>query len=187
MIAFRIGAPLLAGGLLLASPVWAADSWTTVPSDSALTFQGTQMGADFTGQFQSFSADIAFSPDDLAGSKVDVTIDMMSAATGSADRDTQIPQGPWFAAEDHPTARFVTTAIAPGADGGYLAQADLTIRDVTKPVEIPFTVAIDGAKAVADGSLTIDRVDYHVGLGEWESGDAVGREVTITFHVEATN
>ncbi|MCF8479127.1 MAG: YceI family protein [Rhodospirillum sp.] len=186
MIPYGIGAPLLAGALLFAPPVWGAESWTMVPGDSTLTFQGTQMGASFTGHFQSFSADIAFSPEDLAGSTVDVTIDMLSTATGSADRDTQIPQRPWFAVDDHPTARFVTTAIAPGPDGGYLAQARLTIRDVTKPVEIPFTVVIDGSKAVAEGSMTIDRVDYHVGLGEWENGSAVGRDVTITFHVEAT-
>jgi polyisoprenoid-binding protein YceI len=144
------------------------------------------MGAPFTGHFQGFTADVVFSPDDLAGSTVDVTIDMLSAATGSADRDTEIPKAQWFAAGDHPTARFVTTAIAPGVDGGYLAQADLTIRDVTKSVDIPFTVTIDGPKAVAEGSLTIDRVDYGVGTGEWASGSAVGREVVITFHVEAT-
>ncbi|ABC24477.1 YceI family protein [Rhodospirillum rubrum] len=171
----------------LPKPGFAADPWTADAAASRLTFQGTQMGAAFDGRFQAFTPQITFSPDDLAGSAVAVTIDMASAVTGSPDRDGEIGKPAWFDVAAHPTAGFVTTAITPAAEGkGYVGKADLTIRGITKAVEVPFTVTIDGAKAVAEGQVTVDRTDFSVGTGEWAGDGAVGRKVTIAFHIEAT-
>lgn len=184
---FPLAAPLAAlalGAGLTAMPAWAADSWTVVPDASDILFTGSQMGASFEGQFRTFTADIAFSPDDLAGSRIAVTIDMASAHTGSADRDNELGKEDWFAVDRYPEATFVAGTVT--ADGtGYLADGTLTLRGESHPLTLPFTVEIDGSRAVADGAVTIDRTLWGVGQGEWASGEGVGKEVEIRVHVEA--
>jgi polyisoprenoid-binding protein YceI len=73
-------------------------------------------------------------------------------------------------------------------DDQYVAVGTLTIRDVSKQVEIPFTLAQGkGPKGEprlgVEGALTLSRYDYHV---SWDStGALVGKDVKIELNVEA--
>ena len=74
------------------------------------------------------------------------------------------------------------------AGGKYIATGNLTIRDVTKVVEIPFTVAqgkgMKGEPRLgAEGSLAINRFDYHASYDP--TGLGVGKDVKIDVSVEA--
>ncbi len=172
--------------LAITAPAFAADPWQVKPDDSDIEFSGTQLGADFDGEFEKFTAEISFSPDDLAGSKVSVLIDIASANTENADRDSQIVSPDWFDAAQWPTAKFETKSITETAPGQYEAVADLTIRDVTKEVILPFTVEIEGNEAEAEGTLSIKRTDFGVGQGQWSDTSQVGDDVTIHIDIDAT-
>lgn len=167
-------------------PAQAADQWNVVGDKSAVEFTGTQLGAEFTGEFEAFTADITFSPDDLAGSSVEVLIDIASANTQSADRDSQIVAPDWFDAAQWPTAKFVTKSFAETSAGKYEAVADLTIRDVTREVVLPFDLVITDGTAEAVGSVTIKRTDFGVGQGQWTDTSQVGDDVTIRVTINAT-
>lgn len=164
----------------------AADQWDVVADESAVAFTGTQLGAEFTGVFEAFTADIVFSPDDLAGSSVEVLIDIASANTQNADRDSQIVAPDWFDAAQWPTAKFVTKSFTEISSGKYEAVADLTIRDVTREVVLPFDLVITDGAAEAVGSVTIKRTDFGVGQGQWTDTSQVGDDVTITVTINAT-
>jgi polyisoprenoid-binding protein YceI len=177
---------MVAGLMTTGVPAHAADQWSVVADDSAVAFTGTQLGADFTGTFEDFTATIAFSPDDLANSSVTVLIDIASANTENADRDSQIVSPDWFDAAQWPTAKFETKSFIAVADDKYEAVADLTIRDVTREVVLPFDLTIDGNTAKAVGSVTIKRTDFGVGQGQWADTSQVGDDVTITVTINAT-
>ncbi len=164
----------------------AADAWSVDADASTLAFVATQGGQEFTGQFESWQADIAFSPDDLAGSQVTVTIDMSTADAGANDRNSQLPTGDWFDVDNHPTATFVTTGFAHVDGDDYQATADLTIKGVTLPVTLPFSLTIEGNTATVSGALTLLRTDYSVGEGQWSSGDTVGLDVRVEVDLTAT-
>lgn len=164
----------------------AADQWDVVADESAVAFTGTQLGAEFTGVFEAFTADIVFSPDDLAGSSVEVLIDIASANTQNADRDSQIVAPDWFDAAQWPTAKFVTKSFTEISSGKYEAVADLTIRDVTREVVLPFDLVITDGAAEAVGSVTIKRTEFGVGQGQWTDTSQVGDDVTITVTINAT-
>ncbi|WP_022730446.1 YceI family protein [Thalassospira lucentensis] len=189
-ITSRIASSLIAASLVLgssfASPVMAADAWTVTQDDSEIGFVGTQLGADFEGRFDAFNADIAFSPDDLSGSSVKVVIDIASVDTQNGDRDSQIVSPDWFDAAQWPTAKFETKSFSEVSPGTYQAVADLTIRDVTREVTLPFELAIDGDQAAAIGSVTIKRTDFGVGQGQWTDTSQVGDDVTIVITINAT-
>ena len=135
--------------------------------------------------FHRWSAQIAFDPKNLAGSKAVVSVDVASAATGDADRDQAMPTADWFSAKTQPKATFTTTAFKDLGGGKYQASGDLTIRGVKKPVLLPFTLAISGDTARMNGSVVLNRTAFGIGQGQWKTGDVVATEVTVSVALTA--
>jgi len=172
--------------LSFSQPVWAAQEWVVDPAQSKLGFIVQQGDEKFTGGFKKFVADIRFSPDDLAQSKITTTVDMTSAFAGSAERDAALPESNWFDTARFPQALFVSKAIKAVGGDHYLAEATLTIRGVSKDVQLPFTLKTEAGKTHAVGSVTIQRNDYQVGLGEFSSDGWIKFPVTVTLDLWAT-
>jgi polyisoprenoid-binding protein YceI len=172
---------LLSPGNLPAATAWQAD-----PAASRLLFTATQAGADFEGRFARFAPKIQFDPADLAGSRFDVEIDTRSADTQDQDRDTALASDDFFATGRWPSAHFVATSFAARGAGKYEARGQLTIRDVTREVLLPFSFspAADGHHARLTGGTTIHRLDFGVGQGEWTDTKWVGNDVRIRFELE---
>lgn len=163
-----------------------AKGWVVDKAKSRLEFAATQTGREFSGRFETFDASIAFDPADLSASTIEVVVDMNSARTGDRQRDAALPTSDWFAAKAFPKAVFRATEIVSTGEGAYEARGALTIRDATRNLVLPFTVAIDGARAAADGEASLVRTDFGVGQGEFRTDEWVGFDVTVTFHIEAT-
>lgn len=170
--------------LLIAAQAMAAD-WTVRGADSKLGFFATQAGAEFEGAFTSFASDIRFDVSDLAGSQVKITIDIASVDTQSVDRDSNITTQDWFHVREYPKATFQTKSITKGDGDRYLAVADLTMRGVTKEVELPFTLKIEGGNAHAQGEVTVSRTAFGIGQGQWAANTVVGDDVRIFFDLKA--
>jgi len=162
-------------------------NWTMDKSKSVLSFSAEQGGESFTGTFEVFDAQIKFSPDDLKGSKVIVDITLGSADAGDVERTEALPSKEWFYVDKFPKAKFETTGFAHKGGDRYEAQAGLTIRGITKSVTLPFTLKIEDERAVMQGSLTLNRRDYKIGNGMWESEDWAGHNVNVSIALEATS
>lgn len=166
--------------------------WRIIPAESHLEFEGTQMGAPFKGSFGSFDGKIDFDPANLPASKADITIQMDSVDATSTDRNKYLRMADWFNVAKFPEARFVTTAIEKGLDTNqYVAKGNLTIRDVTLPVILPFTLMImttDSGEKIArmTGETAINRLDFGVGQGQWSDVKSVGNQVKLRVKLEAT-
>lgn len=175
--------------LLLGSVAGAAETWT-VQDGSAITFTAYQQGAPVEGSFRDFTAEIVFAPDDLAASRVAVEIDTASITTGHKDRDATLRSSAFFDVETWPSATFVSDQLVDQGDDRYEAHGRLTIRDITKDVALPFELTIaeqgDGKVANATGELTISRLDFGVGQGEWASTRTVGEDVVIRIEIAAS-
>jgi len=170
-----------------AAPQAQAATWTMNPEASTLSFAGTQTGTEFRGQFRSFAAEIAFDPEDLSTASISATIDIVSFASGSPDRDSDALNMSWFYAANFPQATFSATDVVAGEDGGYVARGTLEIKGISREVDLPFTLTINGDTAVADGALTLNRLDYAVGnMDEDVEEELVGHTVTVLVHIEAT-
>lgn len=180
--------------LLAAAPgAAAAPEWAVNHGESRLGFVTSQSGAPVTGRFESFTAAIRFSRDALADSRVEIVIDMASVTTGSDDRDKTIRSASLFHVEKYPRARFVADRFERTGEESYIARGELTIRDTTRPVELPFELAVrphpekNGVLvARTRGEITIKRLDYGVGQGQWRDTSMVPNEVTIRFDLRAT-
>ena len=122
---------------------------------------------------------------EAAGLKPRFLVCGQRAATGDADRDQALPTDDWFAAGKHPRATFVTRAFKDLGGGRYQAMGDLTIRGVSRPVVLPFTLVIAGDTARMNGQLALNRAAFGVGQGKWATGDMVDTQVAVTIALTA--
>lgn len=96
---------------------------------------------------------------------------------------------PWLDAENHPTITFRSSAIEP-TDGGFLIKGDLTMKSVTREIEIPADfhgVVSDpwGLRAGFTSQFTIDRRDFGITWNRvFDWGVMAGDELTFTLDVE---
>ncbi|MBI1238962.1 MAG: polyisoprenoid-binding protein [Alphaproteobacteria bacterium] len=181
----RLIAVALLAALAAASPA-AAKDWTVDPAQSQLGFTARFGGEPFSGTFKSWTATIVFDPADLAASSILVTVDMTSADTGDATRDDNLVASDWFAASQFPTAIFQSQSISETAPGQYEAAGTLTIRDVSRPLTLPFRLTLSDGTATAGGSVVILRNEFGVGQGQWSVATPIPHEVTVTFAITAS-
>jgi cytochrome b561/polyisoprenoid-binding protein YceI len=184
-------APRLAPALVPAAkpaaapPKAAAPVAWTIASGSTLGFSTAWSGQAIEGQFKRWDGDILFSPDALAKSKLTIRVDLASATTGDDQRDATLPTPDWFDATAHPTAVFTANRFKAAGSDRYLADGALTLRGVSRPVTVAFTLKISDDDAVAQGSAAVDRTAFGVGQGEWASTDQIPAEVKLRFWLTA--
>ena len=178
---FVVGAAMLAGMSASAE----AATWTIDTARSHLGFTGSENGSAFSGRFGKFSGAIVFDTAAPAAGHADVTIETGSATTGDQQKDGALPDSDWFATGKYPQAHFVATTFKATGGGAYEAVGTLTIRGVTKPVTLPFTLAITGDTAKANGTVQLIRTDYGVGQGAWSTAQYVALQVSVSFDIIA--
>ena len=185
-------ARLMAAGLALAAVLAATGAaaqttpkWVVDPARSQLTFDSVAEGMAFTGSFKDWDADIHFDPKDLGQSKVVVTVSTGSALTGDDSRDQTARSAEWFATAMFPKATFASQGFKDLGGGRFEADGTLTIRGVSQPLVLPFTLAITGDDAVMTGQTTVDRSLFGVGQGDYGGADVVPLEVTLKVQLAA--
>jgi cytochrome b561 len=169
-----------AGAALIGAPAFAQD-WILDTGASSVAFETRAFNSPVTGTFQSFSADITLDPDDLSGARIDASVGTGSGRIANSDYLSAMTGAQGLAPGAHPEARFVSEDIR-AVEDGYEAHGTLTIKGVDSEAVLPFTLTIDGERAIADAELSLDRTAFGVGGSGW--GD-VGALVTLTLHMEA--
>jgi polyisoprenoid-binding protein YceI len=145
------------------------------------------------GSFNEFEGTAVIDGANPANSSVRVTIDAASIDTRNAQRDEHLRTNDFLALEQYPQIAFASTDIRQVDETTFEVSGDLTIKDVTKPVTVPFTfegVAQDpfGNQRIGfDGSVTISRKDYGI---TWNAaletgGVLVSDKIVLEFEVSA--
>ncbi len=157
-----------------------AERWRVDPERSRLGFTATQMGAAFNGQFTRFTANLVFDPEHPTLSYFDVIVDMASVDTQNPEWNQALPTVEWFNTAQFPKAHFESVEFKRVADDLYEVKAQLTLRDVTRDITVPFTFKRMGKSAARlEATTTLLRTDYGIGQGEWSASDVVGHAVTV--------
>jgi polyisoprenoid-binding protein YceI len=181
---------LLVAMMATTSLALAADTYTIDGAHSSAAFAVKHLGISTVhGRFSNVSGTILFDAHVPENSSVTAVIKSASLTTDNAQRDKHLNSQDFFDTAKYPEIRFQSTSVRKAGDEKYVAVGMLTIRDVSKQVEIPFTLGQGkGGKGEprlgVDGALTLNRFDYHV---SWDStGALVGKDVKIELDVEAS-
>ena len=169
-----------AAAALSAGPAFAND-WLLDRSASTVSFEATVFGNATSGSFEEFSAEITLDPENLAAARIEAVVVTSSGDMSTSDYETSLKSAQGLAPSNHPEARFISQDIR-AAETGYEAHGVLTIKGVELDFVLPFTLEIEGERAVADARFLVDRNSFSVGGSGW--GD-VGAQVAVILHIEA--
>lgn len=176
--------------LTLSWPTLAADmaaqKWIVDPATSEITFSGTHADNEFTGKFNSWTADIEFDPAHLEQSKVLATIQTGSASTGDKTYDGSLPAPEWLATKALPTATFESKNFRQTGDTTYEVDGTLTLKGVVQDITLPFSLTIEGNKAVMEATTTLDRFIYKIGTESDPKAEWVSQVITVGIKLNAT-
>jgi len=161
-----------------------ATHYTLDQGKSTLEFQFVQAGAQNKGKFTRFPVTLDFSPDNLAASKLDVTVETTSLDTGDKDRDDALKGADLLSVAKFPQARFTSTQITKTASG-YDAVGKLTLHGVSRDIHVPFSfrTADEQGKPAGYllGKIALKRLDFGVGQGDYKSTEWVGNDVSVSY------
>ena len=163
----------------LALPLAASAGDYKVGPGSTLGFSGKFQGQQFDGSFGKFDAAISYDPANLATAKFDVNVDMATAKTGDGDRDGALPGTDFFDTAKYPKAHYVTTGFTKDAAGNVVANGNLTLHGVTKPVALKVKFAPNAGGAQLSVTGTLQRLDFGVGSGEYKDTSTIANAVLV--------
>jgi polyisoprenoid-binding protein YceI len=130
---------------------------------------------------------LRFDPDDWSASKVVADIDPGSADLGDKGWDGAVTGHNFLDAAKFPSAHFRSTAVRKTGEHSGTVEGELTLRGVTLPVTVDFTVnrvgmTLFGFETIAgfSGRAKLDRTRF----GMTAFPKAVGTEITVRLEIE---
>jgi polyisoprenoid-binding protein YceI len=144
------------------------------------------------GRFATFSGTVTIGDDPL-GSSVEVDVDLASVDTSDKGRDEHLRSADFFGTDEHPTMSFRSTGVQPGKGGAWLVTGDLTIGEVTRPIDLD--VHYEGSATSPWGTTSVgfsasgklNREDFGLNWNQaLETGGVLlGKDVTLEIEAEA--
>lgn len=160
------------------------------PVHSMAVFRIQHLGAGFFwGRFNEVAGTVRWPLDDSAAPSFDVVVEVKKVDTGSAKLDGNL-QGPSFFNEaEFPTIAFKSTGATRVGERRYTVTGDLTLRGVTKSIEVDCVVTgigkgPTGQKVGFECTFALKRSDYGMKWGIDAPKGALGDEVKMIIALE---
>jgi len=182
LIASALALPLIA---FTPSP----STWELDGAHAKLRFSITHLGInEVEGSFKTIAATISSPDEDLTKATITFSADAKSIDTDNGMRDDHLRGEDFFHVEKHPAITFHSTAITKTGADTYKVIGNLTLKGVTKAVELsararygdhPMTKnRVAGVRVTG----TIDRTQFGVGGGM--AAATLGDKVEVTANAE---
>ena len=177
---FTAGTLLASGGAYGDAPLW------TVAAESHLGYELLFAGSEVDGEFTGFDARIQFDPEMLDTSRFLVVVDLQFIETEDEEHSTALRGPEFFEIDVFPVARFEAAEFRHIAANQFEGTGQLTIRDRTLPLVLPFSFDTNGAGATLAGEVVISRLEFGVGKGDWQFTDWMDEFVTVRYQLLLT-
>jgi polyisoprenoid-binding protein YceI len=164
-------------------PVGPPPSWAVQPG-GRIDFSVGNSGETISGSFAKWTAKIVMDPDHPESADLRVEIDLASASVGDAYKDGMLSGDEFFGVAAHPKAVFSAKGAQKTGANSYRATGTLSLKGVSKPQSIRFTLAGTGKTRKVSGSASIARGAFGVGNGESSTG--LEPKVAVSFGFSAT-
>jgi polyisoprenoid-binding protein YceI len=168
--------------LLLMATLSAFAQVTNNLTKASVTFKIKNMGISTGGKIGAVQADIKFIPDDLGKSKIEAVAESASINTDNEMRDNHLKGEDYFDVAKYPKITMRSISFKHNSGNNYTGQFNLTIKDKTKQVTVPFTYTDAGGTASVKGSFKINRRDFGIGGSSLVLAD----EAIITIEAEVS-
>ena len=168
-------------------------TWNLDPTHTEIGFSVRHLMSKVRGKFETFEGSLV-TADDVTDSKVTVEVDLSSISTGTADRDNHLRSSDFFDVETHPKMTFVTNGVTHKSDSEFVVNGDLTIKGVTKPLELkveflgeggdPWGGTRVGVEATGEISRKEFGIDFNIPVAGADKA-MIGDKISLTINAEA--
>lgn len=165
------------------TPVGPPPAWTIQPG-GRISFSVGNGGETISGSFSKWTAKIAMDPGHPESADIRVDIDLASASVGDAYQDGMLAGDEFFGVAANPAARFVAKGAEKTGANSYRASGTLTLKGVSRPQNIRFTLSGGSETRKVTGSATIARAPFGVGNGASSTG--LDPKVSVDFSFSAS-
>jgi polyisoprenoid-binding protein YceI len=124
-----------------------------------------------------------FDPENPETAEIRIQVRLASASLGDATQDEMLQGGDFFASAANPTATWRSTSVRRTGENRYSASGTLSLKGVSKPQSLSFTLSGAGLRRHVEGSANIDRNAFGVGTGESAAG--LPGAVALSFAFDA--
>jgi polyisoprenoid-binding protein YceI len=167
--------------------------WTIDPMHSDVNFKIRHLViSNVSGSFGKFSAEAETEGDNFETASVHFSADVNSITTGVDQRDGHLKSADFFDTEKYPTIDFVSTSFTKVSGDNYKLKGNLTMRGVTRPVELDVEFGGTGkdgygnVKAGFEVTGKISRKDFGLtwNMATEAGGLTLGDDVKVTANVQ---
>jgi polyisoprenoid-binding protein YceI len=156
---------------------------TLIADKSEIVYVSSQMGVSVDGSFSKFQAQVNLDPKQLQASSVSFAVDTSSVDFPSEDIRKELAKPDWLDTAHFPRAEFKSSRIRDLGGGRYEITGTLTIKGHAREVTCPVSLSQSGSTTFATGTLTIKRLQFGIGQGEWSDTSLVADDVQIKFKI----
>jgi polyisoprenoid-binding protein YceI len=147
-----------------------------------ITFKIRNLGINTNGDFGGFVGMLVFDPQNMEKSSLAASVESKTIDTGIGLRDKHLRKEEYFDTAKYPKISMKSLKIEAKGGNNYAGTFHLTIKNVTKAINFPFTFVQNSNNAQFKGSFTIDRRDYTVG----ESHPTLADNAFVTIEVNVS-
>jgi|SRR5581483_3579301 len=151
-----------------------------IVTKSSVLFHIKNLGITIDGTLAGFKADIKFDPANLNTSTIEASVDVNTLDTDNGTRNDHLKSDSYFDAAKYPAITMKSVSFRHRSGHNYTGVFNLTIKNVTKQVEVPFSYAETGNDGEFKGNFQIKRTDYGVGGSSLVMSDDVKIDLDIT-------
>jgi len=134
-------------------------------ADSSVKFT-VKASVAIAGTFDAWNGTLTFTSPELTTGVLDIKIQADSVHTGSGMKDGKLKGKDFFDVKQNPLITFHSTKVVQTGPDTVEFEGDFTIRGVTKPEKLTFTVTGKGTGTGSiTGTMAFDRKDYGMNKG----------------------
>lgn len=168
---------------------------------SNIAWVGSKPTEDHTGNISLSSGMVKVNGEELESGEFTIDMNSIEVTDLEGDKAASLKahltgeregtSSDFFNTAKYPTAKFVVTGLN-DVDGKTMLEGNLTLKDVTKNVSFPVTVAYEGDKMMLNSEeFTIDRTDWGIKYGSSSLADvvadkAISDDIKLTINLVAT-
>ncbi|MFL1528922.1 YceI family protein [Pseudomonas sp. O230] len=153
-------------------------------SASTLSFTYNQFSSQVYGTFGKFEGTLDFDTANPSAARAGLTIQLDSIDAGNSDANEELKKPAWFDTATYPQGTFESTRVNALGNNRYSITGNLTLKTITRAVEVPVLLKSESGIGIFDGQLTLKRSDFKIGAGEW-ADTVVSDDINIRFRMVA--
>ena len=137
--------------------VFQSSNWKVKEEAYSVSFKGPKV----EGIIKGLKASISFDPAKPENAKISASMDANSLNTGNGMMNKHAKSDEALDVEKFPTITFESTSIS-GKNGSYSAKGKLSMKGITKEMDLPFTFENANGEGIIKGKFNVVSKDFNI-------------------------